>query len=772
MQLLGSGNLSDKVEKLKVNLLNVQIDLDSDPFNEGLRSEEISCLRLYREAALEEERLFKQRSKVHWLNVGDLNNKFFHKSMQAKQNRNRISSILNEEGIQLMNEDMNDHFVSFYKKLLGSKDDCDRMYGLEDWCSKVQQNKISDLIKEVSDEEIKLAMFNIGDDKAPGPDGYTSCFFKSAWNVLGKDVISAVKEFFSSGKLLKEVNASIISLIPKVQNPQSVGEFRPIALCNVLYKCISKILANRIKGCLEDVVDPIQNAFIPGRRISDNILLTQELFKNYHRHKGLPRCAFKVDVKKAYDSVNWDFLIDLLHIFGFPVQLIKWIKECVTTPSYSINVNGETHGFFSGQKGLRQGDPLSPYLFTLVMQALSLIIKRRIEQDGRFNYHPKCEELGISHLYFADDLFLFSAGDPWSVQILKDSLDEFGSVSGLWPNEGKSNVFFCKVSRDNQLLIKDIMGFQQGDLPVKYLGVPLITTTLFHADYLPLIEKVNLRLMEWQNKWLSFAGRLQLAISVLSSMQVYWASVFILPVSVSKEIEKLIRNFLWGGPDMAKGKAKVAWKDVCLPKSEGGLGIKPLFIWNKTLMAFHLWSVVTNRQSLWVKWIHTYRLKGRSFWQVKVPWDASWSWKKILWLRDDFRPFIQSKVGDGKSTWLWYDSWSPAGPLVNYFSSREISAMGCSGKEKVQDCFVNGNWEWPRGILEKLPDWNVEGMVLTQGIEDSLFWCSRNGSKHSFKSSIVWKDFRVQGPRVVWDKLVWFSNCIPKFAFILWFAIR
>lgn len=264
-------------------------------------------------------------------------------------------------------------------------------------------------------------------------------------------------------------------------------------------------------------------------------------------------------------------------------------------------------------------------------------------------------------------------------------------------------MFFCKVSRDNQNLIKDIMGFQQGELPVKYLGVPLISTTLFHADCLPLIEKINLRLMEWQNKWLSFAGRLKLAISVLSSMQVYRASVFILPVSVSKEIEKLIRNFLWGGADMAKGKAKVAWKDVCLPKSEGGLGIKPLFLWNKTLMAFHLWSVVVNRQSLWVKWIHTYRLKGRSFWEVKVPWDASWSWKKILWLRDDFRPFIHSKVGDGKSTWFWYDIWTDAGPLVNYFTSREIYAMGFSGKEKVKDCYVNGKWEWPRGNPRQTP---------------------------------------------------------------------
>lgn len=767
-----SGNLSERVDILKVNLLKVQTDLDCDPFNEELKTREVSCLREYREAALEEERLLKHHSKVHWLKVGDNNNKFFHKSMLAKKNRSRISSILNDDGVEVMDQDMNFQFVSFYKNLLGSKDNCDRIQGLDDWILKIPDHKVPDLIKVVCDEEIKLAMFNIGDEKAPGPDGYTSCFFKSAWNVLGKDVCKAVKEFFRTGKLLKEVNASLISLIPKVQNPQVVGDYRPIALCNVIYKCISKILANRIKECLDDVVDPTQNAFIPGRRISDNILLTQELFKNYHRHKGIPRCAFKVDIKKAYDSVDWVFLIDLLHLFGFLNQLIGWIKECITTPSYSIILNGEAHGFFPGQKGLRQGDPLSPYLFTLVMQALSSIIKKRIDQDGRFNYHPKCEKLGITHLCFADDLFLFSSGDPWSVQILKDSLDEFGSVSGLWPNEAKSNVYFCKVARNDQNLIKNIMGFQHGSLPVRYLGVPLFTTRLFHADCIPLIDQVKRRLLEWQNKWLSFAGRLQLAISVLSSMQVFWASMFILPVSNSKEIEKLIRNFIWGGAEMAKGKAKVAWKDVCLPKLEGGLGLKPLFLWNKALMAFHLWSVVVLRQSLWVKWIHTYRLKGRSFWEVKIPWDASWSWKKILGLRDDFRPFIRHSVGDGQSIWFWHDSWTGSGPLINFFSYREISAMGFSGKERVADFYVNGQWKWPCGLLEKVPGCLEEGPLIDRNIEDKVFWRSRNGTRNSFKTSLVWKDIRIRGPRVQWHCLVWFSNCIPKHAFILWLAIR
>lgn len=504
-----SGNLCKRAEGLKSQLESIQAAIDWDPLNSELKEYEANLVRAYRTAALEEERLLKQKSQIHWLNVGDQNNKFFHKSLRAKGNKKRILAIHNEAGQVMEGQAMIDHFLEFYKSLLGTAEECVSIRGLSHMVTRTLSRSAAEgMVREVMNEEIKEAMFSIGDDKATGPDGYTSKFFKSDWNIIGGDICKAVKEFFSTGKLLKVVNATLIALLPKVDNPQQVTEFRLIALCNVVYKCISKILANRLKESLDDLVDQTQNAFIPGCRISDNILLTQELFRNYHRQIGTPRCAFKVDIKKAYDSVNWDFLMEVLQMFGFPTRMIQWIKECVTTPSYSLIINGQTHGFFKGKKGLRQGDPLSPYLFTLVMQVLSVIIKRRITEDGGFRYHARCEELGITHLCFADDLFLFSYGDPWSVQILKDSLDEFGAASGLWPNNAKSNVFFCKVVEENKMLILDILGFSEGSLPVKYLGVPLITSRLWHADCAPLIDKVKQRIEAWQNKWLSFAGRM------------------------------------------------------------------------------------------------------------------------------------------------------------------------------------------------------------------------------------------------------------------------
>ncbi|XP_074365287.1 uncharacterized protein LOC141706422 [Apium graveolens] len=273
----------------------------------------------------------------------------------------------------------------------------------------------------------------MGDVKASGPDGYSACFFKKAWPVIGVDICLDVQDFFRTGKLLKEVNATLISLIPKVEYPSVVGQFRPIALCNVLYKCITKIIADRIKDCLGSLVDDTQNAFIPGRRISDNILLTQEILNNYHR------------------------------------KMVNWIRECIYTPSYSIILNGEMHGYFRGEKGLRQGDPLSPYLFTLVMQVLSLIIKQRISEEGNFKFHPKFKKKRITHLSFADDLFLFCAADPYFVNLLKDAMDKFGRCSGLWPNKEKSNVFLGNVGWDAQLLIQNILEFNEGVLPIRYL---------------------------------------------------------------------------------------------------------------------------------------------------------------------------------------------------------------------------------------------------------------------------------------------------------------
>ncbi|GKA65044.1 putative reverse transcriptase domain, reverse transcriptase zinc-binding domain protein, partial [Tanacetum coccineum] len=182
---------------------------------------------------------------------------------------------------------------------------------------------------------------------------------------------------------------------------------------------------------MTELISPNQFAFVPGRSIADNILLTQEIMHNYHLNHGTLRCAFKVDIQKAYDTVDWCFLRKVLIGFGFHDRMVGWIMECVTTTSFSICVNGSLHGYFKGKRGLRQGDPLSPYLFTLIMEILTLIIKRRVCESDVFAYHRYCSKLDLVNLCFADDLFLFAHGNTNSARVIMESLEEFKIVSGL-----------------------------------------------------------------------------------------------------------------------------------------------------------------------------------------------------------------------------------------------------------------------------------------------------------------------------------------------------
>jgi mannosylglycoprotein endo-beta-mannosidase len=240
----------------------------------------------------------------------------------------------------------------------------------------------------------------------PRPDEYNALFFKKSWDVIKYDFIAAIKYFFSNNFLPRCANAIRVALVPKQEHSVCLNDFRPISCCNVLYKCIAKLLVIRLKAALIDVIGLSQYAFIPGRNISDAILLTQELMHNYHHNKGPSRCALKIDLKKAFDTVSLDFILAGLHAIGIPHDMVNWIKTCITTVHYTININGELHVFFQATRGIRQGDPLSPYLFVLAMEGLSGIIHQSI-CSSTFQYHWRCQPTKITHLCFADNLMMF-----------------------------------------------------------------------------------------------------------------------------------------------------------------------------------------------------------------------------------------------------------------------------------------------------------------------------------------------------------------------------
>ncbi|KAL0307418.1 UNVERIFIED_CONTAM: hypothetical protein Sangu_3031200 [Sesamum angustifolium] len=412
------------------------------------------------------------------------------------------------------------------------------------------------VIRPITIDEVKTAFFDIEEDKAPGPDGFSSGFFKAAWPVVGGEV----------------------------RTPHSVAEFRPISCCNVIYKVITKIIVSRIRESLDLLISPSQNAFVPGRLISDNVLLAQELFSGYNQCRLLPRCALKVDLRKAYDTVEWDFLIATLRMFGFPALFIRWIEECVTSAHYSVVVNG---------RGI--------------------------------SVHWRCQELKLFQLSFADDLLLLCKADVRSVNLFCRGLDRFATLSGLHTNPQKSQLIISKAASGLRDSLLATLGFQEGQLPVRYLGLPLISARLSIADCQPLLQKIDSRIKGWEGVQLSFAGRVQLIKSVLISFEVYWAMAFILPKGIIKEMIKRLRTFLWKG-NSASGYPKVAWE--------------------------------ADRTSIWVDWIIQVRLRDCSIWTVK---ENKGAWVDQNGLLDKLSVVIK----DGQ--WNW--------PLITDIACLEITHM-------------------------------------------------------------------------------------------------
>ncbi|GKA57418.1 hypothetical protein Tco_0756606 [Tanacetum coccineum] len=638
--LYEKGNLHDNVKRLCDELDRVQTSLDADPSNVLLRQSEATCVAAFNEALIMEERFLKQKAKINWLREGDTNSAYFFKAVKSRVSLSQIDVVIGADDTIFVNNNVPDAFVSHYEQFLGLPG---------------------------ATSEVKEALFSMGNEKSPGPDGYTTAFFKEAWDIIADDFTDAVCEFFTNGKLLKELNHTIIALVPKVRSPARINDYRPISCSNILFKCISKIIANRIKDSLKLLVSPNQSAFVPGRSIADNILLTQELMHNYHLDRGSPRCAFKVDIQKAYDNVDWGFLKEVLIGFGFHDRMIGWIMECVTTTSFSISINGSLHWFFKGKRDPRQGDLLSLYLFTLVMEILTPMLHRRVSNTTKFVYHRYCADLELINLCFADDLFLFMNGDVDSARIIKDALEEFKDASGLVLSLPKSTAYFCNVLNHTKVSILNILPFEEGRLPVKYLGVPLVSSRLIFRYCKELIERVQSRMEDWKNKSLSAAG------------------------------------------SMRKGRAKVAWDVVCLPKDEGGLGVHRLDLFNKALM--------------------DYPLRG----------NMSWGWRKLLQLRPIIRDYIGYNIGDSTIASLWFDKWNYSCPLANVISTCDIYRAGLDTSAKVSDVVQNGTWQWPPYLLGKYPFLgSMTVLNINAGSMDKLVWRNELGVVKSFTVNHVW----------------------------------
>ena len=510
------GHIASRAERARVLLKQAQVLLQSQCDDLDLRQRVLELRRKAMTLSKAEMDFFSQLAKCNYVSKSDRCTKFFHSIVKRNKGRGYVAAISKEDGTMTSSmEEVASVFVCYFEGLLGTHSQVEHVDQEVFQCGQVVSGlHAASLVRGVTSEEIRDALFSIGDDKAPGPDGYTALFFKRTWDIVGTHMCDAIKEFFSSGSLLKQMNHTVIALVPKSAQANSVGDFRPIACCNVIYKVISKLLATRLCPVLGDIIDPAQSAFVKGRSMIENIHLMQELLRKYNRKRVSPRCLVKVDLRKAYDSVSWDFLSEVLLGLGFPECFICWVMQCVSTTSYSVAINGGIWGMFRGGKGLRQGDPLSPFLFIICLEYLS----RRLKMNTScmdFNFHPRCGQLRLTHLAFADDLMLLSRGDLLSVRIIMDSLRDFGLKSGLWANLLKSSLFTAGVYGEDLTELQRLTGIPNGTMPFRYLGVPLAAQRLNVAHFAPFTDKISMYINSWTANCLSFAGRAELIRSVL-----------------------------------------------------------------------------------------------------------------------------------------------------------------------------------------------------------------------------------------------------------------
>ena len=294
------------------------------------------------------------------------------------------------------------------------------------------------LIEPFCVEEVKAEVWDCDNFKCLSPDDISFGFIKNIWDILKDDLMRFLHEFHRNGRLAKGINNTFIALIPKVDSPQRLNDLRPISLVGSLYKILAKVLANRLRMVIGSVILDSQSAFIKGRQILDGSLVANEIVDEARRRKK-ELLLFKVDFEKAYDSIDWGYLQEVMLNMGFPALWRKWIKECIETATASVLVNGSPTGEFPLGRGLRQGDPLSPFLFLLAAEGFNVLMNSLSDNNLFTGYTVGSSvSVTVSHLQFADDTLILGSKSWANIRAMRAVLVLFENLSGLKVNFSKS----------------------------------------------------------------------------------------------------------------------------------------------------------------------------------------------------------------------------------------------------------------------------------------------------------------------------------------------
>jgi mannosylglycoprotein endo-beta-mannosidase len=372
----------------------------------------------------------KQSARIANLREGDANTKFFHLRVNARRRKNHIHKLMNNHGWVTDHVAKEEVIHSHFKSTMERGEP--RAYDFNWDAIHVDDPDLSSLGVPFTEEEVRNVINQMPGDKAPGPDGFTGIFFKKCWDIIKVDVMNVIHLF---GDLHAEnfhwLNSANIVLLPKKEGAEQITDFRPISLIHAIAKIISKMLALRLAPLMDELVSNAQSAFIKKRSIHDNFLYVKNLATRFHKNK-IPALLFKLDIRKAFDSVRWEYLVDLLQRRGFPSRFRNWIVALLATSTSRVLLNGLAGTPITHGRGLRQGDPLSPLLFVIAIDPLTQILEHATTLGLIHKLRGRGNILRTS--LYADDAAVFVAPFKEDIQNLASILNGFGEVTDLCTN--------------------------------------------------------------------------------------------------------------------------------------------------------------------------------------------------------------------------------------------------------------------------------------------------------------------------------------------------
>ncbi|GJW24668.1 RNA-directed DNA polymerase, eukaryota [Tanacetum coccineum] len=663
------------VRESDTDILKEELRLCDELIDKGMGSSEVVQNRLeilnkIHQVQKNQASEISQKAKIKWAIEGDENVKFFHGILNKKRSQSQIRGVMAngvwiDDPVKVKDEFLM-HFRSRFDKPLLNRALLDLNF-----TNSLTNEQKEDLEQDITKEEVKRAVWDCGVDKSPGPDGFSFYFYRHFWSMIEDDVFGAVEYFFINGDIPNGCNSNFIALIPKIIDANMVKDFRPISLIGSLYKIIAKLLANRLVGVLSNLINEVQSAFVADRQILDGPFILNEVLQ-WCRKKRKHALIFKVDFEKAYDSVRWDFLDDVLDKFGFGVKWRNWIQSCLRSSRGSILINGSPTKEFQFFRGLKQGDPLSPFLFILVMESLHISFQRVVDA-GLFNGINLSSTVNLSHLFYADDAIFIGQWNELNIDTLVRVLECFFRASGLRINMSKSKIMGVNVEDAKVKIAANKLGCLVLKTPFTYLGTKVGENMHRKHAWNEVVEKVLSRLSRWKLKTLSIGGRFTLLKSVLGSMPIFHMSIFKVPSSILNSLE-VIRSRFFNGHEHKSNKATwFKWNKVLTSKEKGGLGVSSLFALNRGLLFKWLWRFYSQKDSLWTKVIKALYGEDGSLDKVgasaaRTCWTTIVQEVKVIQAQGiNIHDFIKLKLGNGEDSRFWLDKWYEGGVLKRLF---------------------------------------------------------------------------------------------------------